>query len=326
VRLPVSAVLPIKNGQEWIPKALLEISNLLDSQDELIIIDDHSTDSTWEILKGFSCQRFLRKIKNPGVGLVSALNEGIRVAQHEWIARFDIDDKYRSSRVGKQLAGITPKTVAVFTDYRIVSAEGKDLGLIPSPIHPAATALSLVHSDRTAHPSVIFRRDSALSVGLYRKEDFPCEDLALWLRLATIGDLVSIPSDELIYSLRKTSVSGSRYLEAKKRSIEILLASDQMHDFITRAIGNFDAILKSYKEVKLGRERSLLFLRDLLHPIVFNELSNLQKIKLLVSFLRFLLYPVNTWKLMVLYRAHKKRKQYRNSDRNYISKPSELSS
>ena len=44
MRLPVSAVLPIKNGQEWIPAALLEISNLLESQDELIIIDDHSTD------------------------------------------------------------------------------------------------------------------------------------------------------------------------------------------------------------------------------------------------------------------------------------------
>ena len=314
MRLPVSAVLPIKNGQEWIPEALLEISNLLESQDELIIIDDHSTDSTWEILEGFSCHPSLRKIKNPGVGLVSALNEGIRVAQHEWIARFDIDDKYRMSRLDRQLADITPRTVAVFTDYRIVTAEGKDLGLIPSPIHPAATSLSLVHSDRTAHPSVIFRKESALSVGLYRQEDFPCEDLSLWLRLATIGDLVSIPSDELIYSLRKTSVSGSRYFEAKKRSAEILLASDQMSNFIARAIGEFDEILKSYKGVNLGIERSLLFLRDLLHPIVFKEYNNLQKIKILVKFFGFLLYPVNIWKLMVLYLAHKKRRQYRNSN------------
>ena len=314
MRLPVSAVLPIKNGQEWIPEALLEISNLLESQDELMIIDDHSTDSTWEILEGFSCQPSLRKIKNPGVGLVSALNEGIRVAQHEWIARFDIDDKYRTSRIDRQLAAITPRTVAVFTDYRIVTAEGKDLGLIPSPIQPAATALSLIHSDRTAHPSVIFRKESALSVGLYRQEDFPCEDLSLWLRLATIGDLVSIPSDELIYSLRNSSVSGSRYFEAKKKSAEILLTSGQVHDFITRAIFELDAILKSYKGVNLGIERSLLFLRDLFHPIVFKELNNLQKFKILVKFFGFLLYPVNIWKLMVLYLAHKKRRQYRNSN------------
>ena len=314
MRLPVSAVLPIKNGQEWIPAALLEISNLLESQDELIIIDDHSTDSTWKILEGFSCQPSLRKIKNPGVGLVSALNEGIRVAQHEWIARFDIDDKYRTSRVDRQFAAITPRTVAVFTDYQIVTAEGKDLGLIPSPIHPAATALSLVHSDRTAHPSVIFRKESALSVGLYRQEDFPCEDLSLWLRLGAVGELVSIPSDELIYTLRNSSVSGSRYFEAKQKSTEILLASNTANNLINRAIDNFNDVLDFYKNVKLGRKRSLLFFRDLFHPIAFKILTIKQKRKVSLRFLAFLLNPLNLWELLDIYLSQKKRRRYRSSD------------
>ena len=314
MRLPVSAVLPIKNGQEWIPEALLEISNLLVSQDELIIIDDHSTDSTWKILEGFSCQPSLRKIKNPGVGLVSALNEGIRVAQHEWIARFDIDDKYRTSRIDRQLAAITPRTVAVFTDYRIVTAEGKDLGLIPSPIHPAATSLSLVHSDRTAHPSVIFRKESALSVGLYRQEDFPCEDLSLWLRLGTVGELVSIPSDELIYTLRNTSVSGSRYFEAKQKSTEILLTSKTANNLINRAIDDFNDVLNFYKKVKLGRKRSLLFFRDLFHPIAFKILTIKQKRKVSLKFLAFLLNPLNLWELLDIYLSQKKRRRYRSSD------------
>jgi len=314
MRLPVSAVLPIKNGQEWIPEALREIGNLLESKDELIIIDDHSTDSTWKILEGFSCQPSLRKIKNPGVGLVSALNEGIRVAQHEWIARFDIDDKYRTSRLDRQLAAITQRTVAVFTDYRIVTAEGKDLGLIPSPIHPAATALSLVHSDRTAHPGVIFRKESALSVGLYRQEDFPCEDLSLWLRLGTVGELVSIPSDELIYTLRNSSVSGSRYFEAKQKSTEILLALNTANNLINRAMDDFDDVLNFYKRVKLGRKRSLLFFRDLFHPIAFKILTIKQKRKVSLKFLTFLLNPLNLWKLLDIYLSQKKRRRYRSSD------------
>jgi len=314
MRLPVSAVLPIKNGQEWIPEALREIGNLLESKDELIIIDDHSTDSTWKILEGFSCQPSLRKIKNPGVGLVSALNVGIRVAQHEWIARFDIDDKYRTSRLDRQLAAITQRTVAIFTDYRIVTAEGKDLGLIPSPIHPAATALSLVHSDRTAHPGVIFRKESALSVGLYRQEDFPCEDLSLWLRLGTVGELVSIPSDELIYTLRNSSVSGSRYFEAKQKSTEILLALNTANNLINRAMDDFDDVLNFYKRVKLGRKRSLLFFRDLFHPIAFKILTIKQKRKVSLKFLTFLLNPLNLWKLLDIYLSQKKRRRYRSSD------------
>ena len=87
-----------------------------------------------------------------------------------------------------------------------------------------------------------------------------------------------------------------------------------MSTFIARAIGEFDEILKSYKGINLGIERSLLFFRDLFHPIVFKELDNLQKIEILVKFFGFLLYPINAWKLIVLYLAHKRRRQYRNSN------------
>lgn len=314
MRLPVTAILPIKNGQEWIPVALYEISNLLESQDELIIIDDHSTDSTWEILENFTCQPSLKKIKNPEVGLVSALNEGIRIAKHEWIARFDIDDRYRESRIDKQLAFINPETVVVFSDYRIVTPEGKDMGLIPSPIAPAATALSLVHSDRTAHPSAIFRKASVLSVGLYRQEDFPCEDLSLWLRLSMVGDLVSIPSDELIYTLRSSSVSGLRYFEAKEKSIGFLLTSGVVHNLIARAMDEFNDVLNSYKKVAHGRKRSLLFLRDLFNPLVFRSLNIKQKKKVSLKLLALLLNPITAWELLEMYLLQKKRRRYRSSD------------
>ena len=314
MRNPVSAVLPIKNGQQWIPKALVNISNLLQAQDELIIIEDHSTDLTWNLLKTFKCVPRLIKIKNPGTGLVAALNEGIRIAQHEWIARFDIDDRYCPGRIERQLSAITPNTVAIFCDYRIVTAEGEDLGLITSPIYPKATALSLVHSDRTAHPSVIFRKSAALSVGLYSQEDFPCEDLSLWLKLAAIGDLVSIPSEELLYSLSKASVSGSRYFEAKEKSIEILLKSGQLSRLTAQAISEFDEILKAYKHVEHGQERSLLFLRDFLNPIAFRQLLNLQKIKVLARLIVLLLYPVNLWTILSSYLKYKKRRSYRILD------------
>jgi len=171
-----------------------------------------------------------------------------------------------------------------------------------------------VHSDRTAHPSVIFRKESALSVGLYRQEDFPCEDLSLWLRLGTVGDLVSIPSDELIYTLRNSSVSGSRYFEANQKSTEILLALNTANNLINRAMDDFNDVLNFYKRVKLGRKRSLLFFRDLFHPIAFKILTIKQKRKVSLKFLTFLLNPLNLWKLLDIYLSQKKRRRYRSSD------------
>jgi glycosyltransferase involved in cell wall biosynthesis len=314
MREPVSAILPVKNGQPWIRDALKNIDEVLGGKDELIVVDDNSSDSSWALLHSVSLKTAIKIVRNPGNGIVSALNEGINLAQHEWIARFDIDDKYHVNRISDQFSVVNAKVVAVFTDYRVVSETGRDLGIIPSPVHSSATVLSLVNSDRTAHPSVIFRKMAAISVGLYKENDFPCEDLSLWLRLSKVGKLVSVPTVDLIYTLRNSSVSGGRYDEAKERTKSLLHASPQVETYIDSAFENFKEIMELYRGMVMGEQRSLLFFRDLYKAMAFKKFTRKQRMRLNSVFVFFILSPKNFLAGIKLLKLRRRRKLYRSLD------------
>ena len=89
-RKPVTFLMPVKNGAEFLDISLHGLSQMRSPLDEIVIVDDNSTDGTGEILKKWaSTQSNVKILANPGVGLVDALNFGISNAQHEWIARCD---------------------------------------------------------------------------------------------------------------------------------------------------------------------------------------------------------------------------------------------
>lgn len=308
MRPSITALLPIKNGAQWIPRIVSNLRACLEPSDQLIIVDDHSTDDSWEILSKLDFKFEFTLCSNPGRGLVAALNQGICLAKHSWIARFDVDDEYPRERLDLQLSGVEDSTVAIFGDYLFVNALGENLGLIPSPIFPLSTALSLVHSDRTAHPSAVIRKSAAIEVGLYREKDFPSEDLSLWIRLLQVGDLTTVPHPVLKYTLHKNSVSSSRYYEAKARSEELINSMLDFKGLALKVEKEFTNYIKAYSKINLGRERMILFLRDLLGKATFSRFTLLFKVRLISYGLFQLLFPFTLLYLSRLY-IHQKRRQ-----------------
>jgi glycosyltransferase involved in cell wall biosynthesis len=311
MREPISALLPIKNGQEWLNTIVYDLNSTLDSGDELIIVDDHSTDSTIEILSGIAFKPRLKLLSNPGSGLVSALNEGIKQATNEWVARYDVDDSYDADRINKQMQAITPSTVAIFSDYKIWGENKEFFGYIPSPLHPTATALSLLRSDRTAHPSVIFRKSAVASVGYYQEDDFPSEDLSLWVRLLAEGEIKSIDHALLNYTLRKSSVSSTRYSEAKMKTERILCNSFGYKKIAVDAASDFSMIMSTYSQSSFGVQRKLLFLRDLLSPSIFSSFGVKKRLMTLFYLSAFLIKPTHLFIALQLAYYQRKRKRYR---------------
>lgn len=310
-RPAVTALLPIKNGQSWIPRIAANLRRCLEDEDQLVIIDDHSSDDSWSVLSKLHFDFEYVLYSNPGEGLVSALNFGIEIAKHEWIARFDVDDSYPENRLEMQFSHFTESTVAIFGDYLIVDSFSNNLGLIPSPVFSGATALSLIHSDRTAHPSAIFRKSCAIDAGLYREGDFPSEDLSLWIRLAKIGELISVPESVLTYTLHPKSISASRYNEAKYRSRELIDSLFILDDFVGTIEKDFNFYLKSYQKMRSSNERKFLFLRDLLVPRIFTELSIQFRAKVIAYLLFQLFKPAFSMSVFRLFIARRRRAKTR---------------
>lgn len=221
-RPPVTFLMPVKNGDIFLENSLKLIESLSIEGDEILIVNDKSTDRTSKILKEFSTHnQRISVLNNNNPGLVNALNLGIQNAQHNLIARVDVDDLYMNNRISSQLAVFDSSTVAVFSDYSLFSDSSGELGSIVSAIYPISTSCSLVASQRTPHSSVIFSRDAVVEAGGYRSEDFPAEDLSLWLRLSRFGHLKSVPETLLKYRLNPLGVTSTQRqnMQVKRESL-----------------------------------------------------------------------------------------------------------
>jgi hypothetical protein len=61
-----------------------------------------------------------------------------------------------------------------------------------------------------------------LSVGGYRLEDFPCEDLSLWLRLSETYRITTVPVELLKYRINRGSISSTQRAKMLTKKSEIL--------------------------------------------------------------------------------------------------------
>jgi glycosyltransferase involved in cell wall biosynthesis len=256
--------MPVKNGLKYLPVSVANILANSNLEDEIIIIDDGSTDKSTNFLRTAELEvPNLRVIYTKGIGLVNALNLGINESSNNWIARYDVDDTYPSNRVEKQKKLISSDVAAIFCDYRLVLNNGKTSAIIPSAIDNLATIVSLLYSQQTPHPGVLLNREIIISVGGYLSNDFPVEDLSLWLRAARSGKLVSVPEVLLNYTLSNLSTSGSRQKIVKAKKLEVITKYGLPFDLIRDNVSELRDTYLRYVSSPLVEERRILLLRNL---------------------------------------------------------------
>lgn len=271
----ISVVMPVRNGEYFLEEILNKILKMVQVDDEIIVINDGSTDATGKILQELVSQYSqIKLLTTSGVGLVAALNLGIESADNNWIARFDVDDDYPLNRLAVQRKLIAEDVGAIFCDYSLNVEGKKEIGIIPSALYPEAVSVSLIHSQRTPHPGVILNRSKFLQVGGYREIDFPAEDISLWLRLSQISKLVGSPQKLLHYRLSKNSVTGTNRALTIKKTNEVLSSFRINENDIKYCQKNWKTIFYQYNLFSHSSERKLLFLYDLRGALKFQNIQS----------------------------------------------------
>lgn len=102
----ISIIMPAFNVSSWINAAIESIQRQTYNHFELIIVDDCSTDDTFEKASQFSNNDSRIKVfKNKkNLKICKTLNYGLKLAKGEYIARIDADDLAAPQRLEKQLA------------------------------------------------------------------------------------------------------------------------------------------------------------------------------------------------------------------------------
>lgn len=215
--------MPARNAEGTIRQSLVDIFRQSKQPEEVIVVDDGSTDGTFALVSRLMTRwERLRVVRSNGMGLAGALNLGIAEADSFWVARADADDLYPQSRFADQLRLCRDDTVLVTGDYELfIGQNGRSMGVIPNAVFSDAIKLSLVRPVRIPHPGVLLRRDAVIAVGGYHPHEFPAEDVGLWLRLAHTGCFVGTDTCVVRYRMHAGSVTQGA-LEVQRRRVSEL--------------------------------------------------------------------------------------------------------
>lgn len=228
--IAVSVVLPVFNGGKYLDEAITSIRNQKFNNFELIILNDGSTDQSIEVIKKHaSVDPRIVVVDRENKGLVETLNEGVRLAKADFIARMDADDIAMPDRLRTQIAYLHahPECVCVGSDIEIMDDKGRKLVVWSQLQTDAAIQSGALKGHGTiCHPSAMFRKDAFVRCGGYRAEMYPAEDLDLWLRLGEVGSLANVDQVLLRYRMQPASISSKAARDGRQRDAA-KRASDQ---------------------------------------------------------------------------------------------------
>jgi len=185
-RLSVSVIIPTYNRAAFIRAAVDSALNQTRIPEEIIVVDDGSTDDTDRILEQFG--RPVRVIRQENRGRSAARNVGIRHATGDAVIFLDSDDLLMPNSIERcaQTLEDHPEVGVVYSDAYYIDQHGNRIGLY-SQIFPGCRPSGMVLGElaRRSFLTVtsMVRRTSLKDITFEEGSDY-CEDYEFWSRLA----------------------------------------------------------------------------------------------------------------------------------------------
>ena len=107
MKIPVSVIIAAYQAERYIAESIESILNQSIQPEEIIVVNDGSTDGTMDIVKQYPQVTIVENDKN--LGSCATLNHGLRVASMPWISFLDADDLWVEHRLKMQWEAVLEK-------------------------------------------------------------------------------------------------------------------------------------------------------------------------------------------------------------------------
>lgn len=222
MNLDAAVIIPAKDAAKFLEASVESVANQKTSFSfEIIIVNDHSSDTTRQIADKLSAKhKNVRVINSQKSGISNALNTGIQLAECLYIIRHDADDIMLDGRIQIQLEFLSREE-----NYVIIGGQIEPFGVDNLPrvnFYPLTDReirkFSLI-GNPFAHPTISFRLAPLKEIGLYRSEWNGAEDYDLWLRLLRVGKGANLRETVTKYRIHPGQVTSAN---AKKVEFQTL--------------------------------------------------------------------------------------------------------
>ena len=216
----VSVIIPVYNAEAFLEESIKSILGQTFDDFELILINDGSTDSSYEIMKKYEAiDGRILIINKCNEGIVQALNQGIHLASGNYICRMDADDIAEHSRIKTQLDYMEDNDIDICGSFitKIYNDGNEKLAKFPDTFQQFSDNL-VTFGRLFAHPATMFRKKVFESFEYSNFEHI--EDYALWLEVFTKSDfkMSNCPRELLKYRVHEKQVSKI-YKKAQRLAI-----------------------------------------------------------------------------------------------------------
>lgn len=207
----VSVVTPVYNAALFLEETILSVINQTYPHWELILVDDCSTDASFEIAKAYSEKdsriKSFKLTSNQGAGV--SRNFGIKEASGSYIGFLDADDLWTPEKLQKQLDFMTKNNCTIcYSSYQLMNEDGS---LQPKIIEalPKLTFKKLLKSNYIGNLTGIY---NVTALGkIYAPVIRKRQDWALWLTaLNTDNKAMGIKEPLAYYRIRENSISKNK--------------------------------------------------------------------------------------------------------------------
>jgi glycosyltransferase involved in cell wall biosynthesis len=205
----ITVLMPAYNAEKYIGTAIASVLRQTFTNFELLIVNDGSTDQTVRVIRRFHDPRIV-VIDQPNQGVAAALNNGLKAAKAEYIARFDADDICMPERLQVQF-----EFLSTHPDYFVAGSDADYIDMhnefVFAYTSPGYTNDEIQKKKYITcpfiHSTIIFKKQAVLEAGGYNIHAHTFEDHLLWPKVLKIGKGYNLPKTLVKVRLNPGSVT-----------------------------------------------------------------------------------------------------------------------
>jgi glycosyltransferase involved in cell wall biosynthesis len=205
-----AAVIPAHNEAARIATAIRSILGQSLPPQEVIVVDDGSTDGTAEVAGSFQGVQVVRLPCSEGAA--RPRNVGTSMATSNWVAFLDGDDWWDRDKIERQAVLAESSVAGVIYCGARICKPGRtplDIPAQPFPSHYRFRRMLLLRNCvRGSASAVLVRRDLLQKSGGFDETLPHMEDYDMWIRLSQVTTFACVP-EPLVNILSRTGSKGS---------------------------------------------------------------------------------------------------------------------
>lgn len=223
--MTISVIIPVFNGAKFIVEAIDSVLSQTFPADEIIIIDDGSTDESAQIINSHYGDK-VKYIYQENKGVSQARNHGIKLAQGKYIAFLDQDDMYLPNKLQQEinLFNENPEALIISSKWRYIFTNDdlKNSFIYKDQIDKEQCGVYL--------GSYLFKKKIFELIGGFDSELDGNEDVDLFMRIKD-RKIVTIMSDKLslLYRYHDTNTTKTEAFvnNLQERTLKMIYKSLQ---------------------------------------------------------------------------------------------------